>query len=115
MSKWFFVIIYITGVFISSIAQVILKKSSSKRYKNQIAEYLNPLVLIAYSIFFVATFCSIYAYKSIPLSLGPILAASEYVFVAILSRFVLQEKINRKKLMGLMVIVIGIIVYSIKF
>ena len=94
---------------------IILKKSSSKRYKTRIAEYTNPMVVVAYSIFFGATFCVIFAYKGIPLSLGPILAASEYLFVAVLSKLFLKENINRKKLLGLTVIVFGIIIYSIKF
>lgn len=113
MSKWIYISIYIGGVLISSIAQIILKKSSSKEYRSQIFEYLNPMVITAYAIFFVATFCSIYAYKGISLSFGPILAASEYIFVAALSKLILKENINRKKFMGLTLIVLGIIIYSI--
>lgn len=113
MSKWVYMLIYLTGVLVSSVAQIILKKSSSKRYKNRIFEYLNPMVIFAYTIFFCATFCSIFAYKGIPLSFGPILAASEYIFVALLSKLILKENINRKKFIGLTVIVFGIIIYSI--
>lgn len=113
MNKWFYIIIYIAGVLISSVAQVILKKSAGKQYKNHISEYLNPMVLIAYTIFFCATFCSIYAYKGIPLSFGPILASSEYFFVAILSKLFLKESIRGKKLIGLIVIILGIIIFSI--
>ena len=115
MNRWIYMAIYLAGVFVSSVAQIILKKSSGKEYKSRIFEYLNPMVIFAYAIFFGATFCSIFAYRSIPLSFGPILAASEYIFVAVLSRMVLKENINRKKLMGLTAIVVGIIIYSIKF
>ncbi len=112
-SKALFTIIYLLGVFISAIAQVLLKKSAGKKYENKIKEYLNPFVIISYAIFFGATFCTIYAYKGVPLSFGPILAASEYVFVAVLSRIFLKEKINLKKFIGLSVIIAGIIVYSL--
>ena len=111
--RMIFVLIYIIGVFVSAIAQVLLKKSAGKKYESRIREYLNPYVIISYAIFFGATFCTIYAYKEVPLSLGPILAASEYIFVAVLSKLVLKEHISIKKFIGLSVIVAGIIVYSL--
>ena len=112
-SKVIFSLIYLSGVFISAIAQIILKKSTGKEYESKIREYLNPYVIIAYAIFFGATFCTIYAYKGVPLSFGPILAASEYVFVAVLSKLFLKENINLKKFIGLSVIIAGIIIYSL--
>lgn len=112
-SKVIFSLIYLSGVFISAIAQIILKKSAGKEYESKIREYLNPYVIIAYAIFFGATFCTIYAYKGVPLSFGPILAASEYVFVAVLSKLFLKENINLKKFIGLSVIIAGIIIYSL--
>ena len=112
-SKYLFALIYLVGVFVSAIAQILLKKSAGKKYESRIKEYLNPYVIISYAIFFGATFCTIYAYKEVPLSLGPILAASEYIFVAALSKLVLKEHINLKKFIGLSIIVAGIIVYSL--
>ena len=112
-SKILFSIIYISGVFISAVAQILLKKSAGKKYENKIKEYLNPYVIISYAIFFGATFCTIYAYKGIPLSFGPILAALEYIFVAVLSRMFLKERINLKKFIGLSIIVAGVIIYSL--
>lgn len=55
---------------------------------------------------------TIFAYSGIPLSFGPILATSEYIFVAILSRAILKERISLKKFIGLSVIVVGIVIYS---
>ena len=139
--------LYLTGVFISAIAQLMLKKSSSKKatvniftfmdahmpkiadkvnngkntvfvmvrkYKNLLIEYLNPFTILSYVIFVVATLLTIFSYKVVPLSMAPILGASEYFFVAALSRIFMKEKINLKKLIGLGIIVVGIIVYSIE-
>ncbi len=111
--KALFMLIFIFGVFISSASQILLKKSADKEYPNKIREYLNPRVIFAYTVFFAATLCSITAYKKIPLSLGPILESSGYVFVAVLSYLFLKEKISKKKMLGLSVIIIGIIIYSI--
>lgn len=106
-------LVYITSVIISSIAQILLKKSANKEYDNHLKEYLNLRVISAYSIFFLATFCTMIAYKGIPLKLGPILGATEYIFVTILSKFILHEEITRRKLLGLGLIVLGVIVFSL--
>ena len=111
--KILFSLIFLFGVFISSVSQIILKKSAQKEYSNKIREYLNARVIFAYIIFFGATLCSIWAYTVIPLSLGPILESAGYVFVAVLSWLFIKEKITKKKMLGLSIIIIGIIIYSL--
>ncbi|MGN0502889.1 MAG: EamA family transporter [Ruminococcus sp.] len=111
--KILFSLIFIFGVFISSVSQILLKKSAQVEYGSKIKEYLNPRVIFAYIIFFGATLCSVLAYTKIPLSFGPILESAGYIFVAILSRLFLKERITKKKLIGLSVIIIGIIIYSL--
>lgn len=106
--------IFVLGVFVSSVAQIILKKSAQKKYPNKIREYLNVRVIVGYAIFFAATLCAVYAYKVIPLSYGPILESTGYIFVAVLSRLFIKEKITMQKILGITVIIIGIIIYSIK-
>ena len=113
--KLLFSLILLTGTFVSAIAQIILKKSAGKEYESRIREYLNVPVITAYAIFFGATLCTIIAYKEIPISFGPILGASEYVFVAVLSKLILKEHISKKKILGLAVIILGIVVYAVNF
>ncbi len=105
--------IYIFGVIISAVAQVLLKKSANIKQENIIKEYLNWKTIISYSVFFIATLCTVLSYKYLPLSFGPILGTLEYLFVAILSYYFLKEKIKKKKLIGLFIILIGIFIYSI--
>ncbi len=104
------VFIYVFSVFISSVSQIILKKSADRKYDSKLKEYLNPLVIIAYGIFFLATLVTIYAYKGIPLSLGPILETTGYLWVSLLGYFILKEKISRRKILGLAVVIIGIVI-----
>lgn len=110
--KILFSLIFIFGVFISSISQIILKKSANLKHDSWIKEYLNPRVIFAYIIFFGATLCSVWAYTVIPLSLGPILESAGYIFVSVLSWLFLKEKITKQKMLGLSVIIVGIIIYS---
>ena len=104
------VFIYVFSVFISSVSQIILKSSADMKYDNKLKEYLNPRVIIAYGIFFFATLVTIYAYKGIPLSVGPILETTGYLWISLLGYFILKEKISRRKLIGLVIVVTGIII-----
>lgn len=104
-----YALIMLTGTFVSSCSQIILKKAALKEYPNKLAEYLNAPVIIAYIIFFAATLCSVTAYKVVPLSVGPILEATGYIWVSILGRIFLGEHIGKRKAMGLVVIIAGIV------
>lgn len=101
------------GTFISSISQVMLKKAADKHYDTFIKSYLNPLVLGAYSIFIVSTFLSIFAYRGISLSMGPILEASGYFYITFFGVRIFKEKLNSGKVIALTLIVVGIMVYSL--
>lgn len=109
----FCALLLLVGVFISAISQVMLKKASMKKYSSPIFEYLNPLVISAYALFFGTTLLSILAYRGIPLSLGPVLEATSYIYVTFFGVVIFKEKINKKKIVALTCIICGILVYSL--
>ncbi len=106
--------IMVASVFIASVSQIILKISAGKTYETKIKEYINPLVIGAYLVFFVSTFVTMYALKKVPLSLAPILESTGYIFVSVLGWLFLKEKLSRRKLIGMGVIILGIAVFSIR-
>ena len=101
------------GVFISAISQVMLKKAAMKKYDSVIKEYMNPLVIFAYVLFVGTTLLSILAYRGIPLSMGPILEATSYIYVTIFGVTIFKEKMNVRKVIALGMIIVGIVVYAI--
>lgn len=103
-------LLYIFGVLISAFAQILLKKSAKREHNNMVKEYLNLNTIVGYILFFGATICTLFAYKYIPLSFGPILGATEYIFIAVLAKLILKEKISNQRLVGLIIIIIGIII-----
>lgn len=105
--------VLLVGVFISAISQVMLKKEAQKEHESVIKEYLNPLVIFAYVLFVGTTFISIIAYKGIPLSMGPILEATSYIYVTIFGVSIFKEKMNVKKMIALAMIIIGIVIYAV--
>ncbi len=100
------------GVFISAISQVLLKKSAMRDHGSAIKEYLNPFVIFAYTLFVAATLLSVIAYRGIPLSMGPILDATGYIYVTIFGVTIFHERLTAKRVLALALIVTGIVVYS---
>ena len=105
--------VFLGSVLVASISQIMLKKSADKKYDRWIDEYLNFRVIFAYGLFFLSSLLTVYAYKFVPLSLGPVLEASGYIFVSVMGYFSLKEKIGRKKLLGLIVIIAGIVIFNL--
>lgn len=112
-TSFFYATLLLVGVFISAISQVMLKKASARHYDSPIKEYLNPLVICAYIIFIGTTFLSILAYRGIPLSMGPVLETTSYIYVTFFGIKIFGEKVNRKKLLALGIIILGIVIYSL--
>lgn len=110
MPKLFYPGVMLAGVLVSAFAQVLLKKSALKQHLSFWSQFLNWRVFTAYSIFVIAIFCSIIAYKEVPLSIGPILASTEYIFIAFLDRVVFKKHASATTLTGLGLIVIGIVI-----
>lgn len=111
--NWVYALILVSGVLISSVSQILLKKSANIDHGSFIKEYLNPIVVISYLIFFAATILSVFAYKGIPLSMGMILDSTGYIFITVLSVIFLKERPTVKKIVALAVIITGIVIYSL--
>lgn len=100
------------GTFISAVSQVLLKKAAQKTYSSHIKEYLNARVIFAYTMFVVSTLLCILAYRVVPLSFGPVLESTSYIYVTIFGVIFFKETINSKKIFSLVLILIGIVIYS---
>ena len=109
MNKYY-VTIVITAFF-SALSQILLNISADKKYKNKLFEYLNPYVILSYGILFLVLVINVYCMKFVLLKNAHAVAASTYIFVLLLSRIVLKEKITVRKIVGNIIIVVGIIVF----
>lgn len=96
---------------IASVSQVLLKKSAGHCYMTKLREYLNPLVIGGYTLLLCTTLINVLALRWVPLTLASALDASGQIFVPILSFLVLGERISRRKLLGMAIIVTGILIF----
>lgn len=108
-----FSLVMLGSVFISACAQILLKQAANKTYASRIKEYMNPRVVIAYGIFFASSLLTMFSLRVVPLAFAPVIESCSYVFVAVLGYFMLHEKLNRKKVLGLALIVAGVVVFAL--
>ena len=105
--------IFLLGVLISAISQVFLKKESMKKHDSISGDYLNINVIFAYALFIGTTFLSIVALKVVPLSMGPVLEATSYLWVTLFGVVIFKEVITKRRLFALILIVCGIVLFSV--
>ena len=101
------------SVFISSVSQILLKKAANRTYESTIKEYMNPLVIGAYGMFFCSVILTMLALRYVPLSMSPILESTGYIFVSVMGYFFLKERFTRRKLLGFAQILVGVIIFNL--
>lgn len=106
-------LLMLAGTFFSAVSQVLLKQSAGKKYESRIREYLNWRVILAYGIFFGVLLLNTWCYTRVDMRYGPVIDTAVYAFVLFFSWAILKEKITRAKLIGTLIIIAGIIIYTI--
>ena len=101
------------SVLIGAVSQVLLKKAALKPHPSLVSEYLDPRVILAYALFVGCTFLTMIAYRGVPLSLGPVLESTSYLYVTVFGILIFKEKLNAKKIAALVLIVAGVILTAL--
>ncbi|KKH91765.1 hypothetical protein EO95_13035 [Methanosarcina sp. 1.H.T.1A.1] len=97
----------------TGVSQTLLKmgatQSSEKKFT---AAYVNPCTFTAYILYVIVTIFTVYALKEIPLKLFYTATSLKFVLVLILSKMVLCEKMDSKKVIAMGFIVSGVIIFN---
>lgn len=112
-NDWLYYGIMFFGVFIASISQLLLKSAAGKQYSHWIRQYLNFNVILGYVIMLMSTVCTIIAMRRVPLSTTPIWNSLGIVLAAFWGKILFKESLSRRKILGLVLVAIGIAVFSI--
>ena len=99
------------AVIVSSTSQMLLKKGATIHYDSVIREYLNPWVISGYGLMILSTLCVIYAYRGVAYKNGAIIESLGYLLIMFLSRIFFGEKITKRKLIGNLIILAGVLVF----
>lgn len=98
----------------TGISQTLLKMGANKSSEKKLASaYINPCTFTAYVLYIVVTILTVYALKEIPLKFFYTATSLKFVFVLILSRLVLYEKIDNKKTIAIVLIVSGVVIFNV--
>ena len=108
-----YVILLIISVAVASVSQIFLKISASEQHESMIKEYLNVKVIVGYGMMVLSTILTILAFQGLDYKNGPIIESIGYIFIMILSKVILHEKITRKKIVGNSLILLGITIFYI--
>ena len=108
-----FILIMLGGTFFTAVSQILLKQSSNIKYENKIREYLNFRVILSYGMFFLILLLNTWCYTKVEMRYGPVIDTAAYVFVLLLSRLILKEKITKGKILGNLIIITGILICTL--
>ena len=100
-------------VTVSALSQTLLKKSADKQYDNIIREYLNPSVIISYTIFFACVLMDAYSLKGISLAFNSLVDSLGYILIPLFGYLFLKERLNAKQLIGILIVFTGFVVFSL--
>ena len=106
-----FLLLAFFSVVIASFSQVVLKLGAGKTYNSKIREYLNVYVITGYGMLFISMVLTIVAYSHLSYLSVPVVEAVGYVLVPVLSYFIYKEKLSKRKVLGIIFILAGIVVY----
>ena len=102
----------ILGILSCSLSQLLLKKSAKAVHSSKVYEVLNPMVIIAYAVFFCSLLVNIWAMsKGLQLKEMAMLESLGYVFVPLLSFFFFFLKISRRTICAICIVILGIFVF----
>jgi len=108
----FFYICVGLSIFLTSIAQILLKIGASKNKVNE-SVYLNRATITGYGLLLVVTVLSVLALQGIELKVFYATTyALNFILIAILSSKYLGELLTKKKLSGILLIALGVIVFN---
>ena len=105
--------IFLGAVLLAALSQVLLKKAAMRQYDSVWREYLNPQVIFAYALFFLATLIDVVAYRRLPVSLGPILEAGASLYMLVFGAFFFGERVTARKCFALALILGGIVLFTL--
>ncbi len=105
-------LIVILSVFAAACAQLLLKQGARKGYAVWWRQYLNGYVVGGYAIMLTAMVVNIFAMsRGVQAKEVSTIESLSYLFVPCLAFFLFKEKITRRKITAIVIIISGVIIF----
>ena len=108
-----YMLILFATTFFTAFSQVLMKQSAQIEHKSWIYEYLNWRVILAYGIAFAVLMVNTYAYTEVDIKYASIIDSFSYVNVMLFSYLLLKEQFTKTQLIGNLIIIAGILIYTL--
>lgn len=104
----------LTAVLLTAAAQLLLKAGALRMHGRHIVRlWLNPWVLVSYSLYLGVAMMNLYSFQVLPLKLFVVLSSLVLLLVVLGSRFFFLEELNRQALAGMALVLIGMVVFHL--
>jgi drug/metabolite transporter (DMT)-like permease len=100
-------------VIFTSIGHLLLKMAATISSKTGGRIYTHPLSILGYAIFAFVAFLSIYAMKGLDMKVFFALNSLTYICIPILGFLVLRESFTRNKIIGIVIISVGVLLFNL--
>ncbi len=104
-------VLMIVAELVASSSQMLLKKSALKEYPSFIREYLNALVIGGYALLVLSMVISIFCYDGLGYMGVVVMEPISYILVMIMSRIFFKEQFTSRKIVGTILIILGIAIF----
>ena len=109
---YYFIVVF--SVFAAAGAQMLLKQGAKKEYPTFLSQYLNPWVLSGYGIMGMSLLLNVFCLsRGVQVKEISIIESLSYLFVPLLSYLIFKEKLNKRKIAAIAVIMTGMIIFFI--
>lgn len=102
--------------FFTALGQVLLKLysvKSNKRNRSFLKKFLNPFLILSVLLFSLSFIGAIWVMRYLEFTIYYSITALNFVFITFLSKKYLKEKIDSKKWVGIIIIVVGLLVFNL--
>jgi len=107
-------IIAFIGTLLTAFSQILLKLQAKKNTnKNFVLKFLNVRVILSYGLLFMTLVLNQIALIHVPVSVLPCITALSFVWIFLLSHFFLKESASKTKIVGVIIILIGVLIARI--
>lgn len=113
MNNFIVITIMIISSIIGAIGGILLKKASSE-LKLNIKSLFNYKLDLGLSLYFIAVLAFIWLLKTVNLNILYPMTSLTYIFVILLSSWLLKEKMNKYKWLAIILIITGNILINIR-
>jgi multidrug transporter EmrE-like cation transporter len=108
-----YIVVFLVGVLLASIGQVLMKIGATRTLARSVfASLLNPYTVVGYVLMLSSTVTSTVALKVLPLKVTVSLLPLGYIVVVLLSLAILGERMGRRRVWGMVMILIGVVLFN---